>query len=121
MKELIHDLGGRHVMYAILACVTLLIVWTLERRNKSAVSSFSFDDLLTDNGKTSKPAAVMFGAFALSVWLMVFLAVNDKMTEGYFGAFLAAWVAPSVAKIIKGDPAPVSMTSVTTSSTVVEK
>jgi hypothetical protein len=120
VKELVQDLGGRHVMYAILACVTLLIMWTLERRNKNAASTFSFDDLLTDNGKTSKPAAVMFGAFALSVWLMVFLAVNDKMTEGYFGAFLAAWVAPSVAKIIKGDP-PGTVTSVISTSTTVEK
>jgi hypothetical protein len=120
MRDFIHAIGGRHVMYALLASATLLIMLTLERRNRNDASSFSFDDLLTENGKTSKAACVMFGAFALSVWLVIFLAVNDKMTEGYFGAFLAAWVAPTVAKIIKG-PEAVSTSTVTATSTTVEK
>lgn len=107
-------------MYAILACVTLLIMWTLERRNKNAASTFSFDDLLTENGKTSKAACVMFGAFALSTWILVFLTINEKLTEGYFGAYLAAWVGPVVAKIIKGD-SPGTVTSVISTSTTVEK
>jgi len=107
-------------MYAILACVTLLILWTLERRNKSAASAFSFDDLLTENGKTSKAACVMMGAFAFSTWCMVYLVVNDKMTEAYFGLYLGVWATPAVAKIIKGD-GPVSMTSIVSTQTTVEK
>jgi hypothetical protein len=120
MRDLVHDIGGRHVMYAVLLCATLLIMWTLERRNKNAASSFSFDALLTEDGKTSKAACVMFGAFALSTWILVFLTINEKLTEGYFGAYLAAWVGPVVAKIIKG-PDAVSTSTVTATSTTVEK
>jgi uncharacterized membrane protein len=123
MRELIYDLGGRHVMYAILACVVLVILWTLERRSRSNESNFHFDDLLLDeNGKTSKPACVMFGSFVVTTWVIVFLAANEKLTEGYFGAYIAAWVAPVVAVIIKGPP--VQQTSSTTkieTTTKVEK
>lgn len=105
MNEALREIGRDHVMFAILAVTVLLVLWSLERKSKDRHSSFSFDELLTENGKTSKAACVMFGAFAFSIWLMVFLALKDKMTEGYFGAFLAAWVAPAVAKIIKGPEA----------------
>lgn len=97
---------GRHGMIFVLALAVLLIMWALERRNSSTASRISLDDLLVgDDGKMSKPAAVMFGSFALTTWTIVYLTINDKLTEGYFGAYLAAWVAPAVAKIIKGpDP-----------------
>jgi hypothetical protein len=120
MREFIHDIGGRHVMYAVLFCATLVILWTLERRSRSNASAFRFDDLLTEDGKTSKAACVMFGAFALSTWILIFLTINEKITEGYFGAYLAAWVGPAVAKIIKG-PDAVSTSTVTATSTTVEK
>lgn len=120
MNDLIREMGGRHVMYAVLICATLIILWTLTRHSKNSSSTFSFDDLLTENGKTSKAACVMFGAFALTTWCIVFLAVNEKLTEGYFTAYLAAWVAPTVAKILKG-PDTVSTSSVTATTVTVEK
>lgn len=110
-------------MYAILACAVLAILWSLERRSKSSLSKFHFDDLLLDeNGKTSKAAAVMFGSFVVTTWVIVFLAVNEKLTEGYFGAYIAAWVAPVVANIIKGPQVqPSSTTVATVTQTTVEK
>lgn len=112
MNEFVHQIGGRHVMYAILACLTLLIIWTLRRHSAAGWSKLNLEQLLIDDdtGKISKAACVMFGSFALSSWLMVFLAVEGKMTEGYFGAYLTAWVFPVVTKIIKGPAAPPSTT-----------
>lgn len=123
MKEFIRDIGGRHIMFAILACAVLGILWSLERRSRSDKSHFHFDDLLLDdNGKTSKAACVMFGSFVVTTWCIVFLAVNEKLTEGYFGAYLTAWVAPVVANIIKGpQQQPASTTTVTATQTTVEK
>lgn len=106
MNEFVRAVGRDHIMFAILAIAILAIMLSLERKNRSSRSAFSFDDLLTENGKTSKAACVMFGSFAVTTWLLVFLTVNGKITETYFGAYLAAWVAPAVAKIIKGDAAP---------------
>lgn len=124
MLEFLHTLGGRHIMFAILACAVLLILWSLERRSRSNESKFHFDDLLLDeNGRTSKPACVMFGSFVVTTWCIVYLAANDKLTEGYFGAYLTAWVAPVVAVIIKGvqQPVPSTTTVATVTQTTVEK
>lgn len=97
---------GRHGMIVVLALAVLLIMWALERRSRSAKSRIDLDDLLlNEDGKMSKAAAVMFGSFALTTWVIVFLTLNGKLTEGYFAAYITAWVAPVVVKLIK-TPAP---------------
>jgi hypothetical protein len=117
-----HAVGREHIMFAILACAVLAILWSLERKSKDHRSRFSFDELLTEDGKTSKAACLMFGSFAVATWLLVFLTVNGKITEGYFSAYLGFYVAPAVAKIIKGADVTSSATvSTISSSTVVEK
>lgn len=103
MNEIWHGIGHRTGMVAILAIITLIIAWTVERRSRNPVSKISLDDLLLgDDGKISKAACVMFGSFALTTWAIVYLTLSDKLTEGYFGAYIAAWVAPVIAKILKG-------------------
>lgn len=100
MNEFIHALGREHIMFAIFAVGVLAILWSLERKSKSHTSHFNFDDLLTEDGKTSKAACVMFGSFAVTTWVLVYLTINAKLTELIFGAYLTAWVAPVVTKII---------------------
>lgn len=119
MKDFIQAIGREHIMFAILGCAVLAILWSLERKSKDRKSHFSFDDLLTEDGKTSKAACLMFGSFAVATWLLVFLTVNGKITEGYFTAYLGFYVAPAVARILKG-PDATSTTTVTASSTTVE-
>lgn len=114
MLEIWHGIGQRAGMAAILALIVLVILFTLQRRNKSAASRINFDDLLLDDGQMSKQATVMFGAFALTSWVMVYLTLSDKLTEGIFLSYVGGWVAPSVAKIFK----PETDTSVTRTSTV---
>jgi len=98
---------GRHGMILVLAIATLLILLVLHRRSISAKSAISLDDLLLgDDGKVSKAAAVMWGSFALTTWTMVYLTINEKLSEGYFTAYIAAWVAPAVVKLIKGPSPP---------------
>lgn len=106
MNEFVHAFGREHIMFAILGIAFLSIMWSLERKNRDNRSRFSFDELLTEDGKTSKAACVMFGSFAVTTWLLVFLTVNNKITETYFTAYLGFWVAPAVARIIKGPDKP---------------
>lgn len=102
------------IMGLILALIVLALVKSILKRDRSMTSRISLEDLLLgDDGKISKAASVMLGSFACTTWMMVYLAMNDKMTEGYFAAYLAAWVIPTVTKLIKG-PMP-SMTTETTS------
>lgn len=120
MNDLIHEMGREHIMFAILGLAVLIALWTLSRRSKDAKSSFSFDQLLTQNGETSPAACLLFGSFAATTWLLIFLTATGKITEGYFGLYLTAWVSPAVAKIIKGEY-PITKSTMTSTSVTVEK
>jgi hypothetical protein len=90
---------------AVIGLLTLVVIiirvlWT---RDKDEASKVCFDDLLLDpDGRMSKSAIVMFGSFGMTTWLMVFLALSDKMSEGYLTIYGGLWIIPSVTKLIKG-------------------
>ncbi len=111
------------VMALALVLVSLLIWRSLSKRDRSAHSSLNFDDLLLgDDGRMSKGAFVMLGAFATTTWMMIYLTLTEKITEGYYGIYSAAWIAPTVARLIAGPKSEVtSDTSTTTSSSTVVK
>ncbi len=106
---------------AVLLCITILVViWGLLRRSKLIESRLDLDDLLLgDDGKLSKAASVLLGSFCLTSWIMVYLTLTGKMTEGYFTSFAGIWVIPTVTKLIMNRPAPASVTEtvVSTSTT----
>ena len=88
-----------------LIVIAIMIVRTLWHRDKSASSKIDFDDLLLDpNGRMSKSAVVMFGSFGVTTWMMVFLTLEGKMSEGYLTIYGGLWIIPAVTKLIKGVP-----------------
>jgi len=88
-----------------LLVIVIMIVRTLWHRDKDDESRISFDDLLLDpDGRMSKSAVVMFGSFGMTTWLMVFLALSGKMSEGYLTIYGGLWIIPAVTKLIKGVP-----------------
>lgn len=93
------------LMLAALAVLLVVAVISLRRRDRCSSSPLKLEDLLLgDDGRLSKAAAVMMGAFALTSWAIAYLALNDKLTEGYFAAYLGAWVAPTVTALIVRRP-----------------
>lgn len=94
-------------LFAVAALLVLLFVVTrsLILRDRNPRSAINLDDLLIgDDGKPSKAAAVMYTALGVTSWAIVYLTMTGKLTEIMFGAYLTAWVAPTVARIIKGNP-----------------
>lgn len=90
-----------YAMPLLLALAVLAMLFALVRRSRSAHSALNLDDLLLgEDGKLSKAAAVMIGAFAMTTWLMVYLALQGKMTEGYLAIYVGAWIAPTVTRLI---------------------
>ena len=86
-----------------------LIALTLRRSNANAASKFSLDDLLLgDDGKASKAAAWAHGAFFFTTWMMIFLTLREKMSEGYLAIYVAAWITPTVTRLVKNPAAPPS-------------
>lgn len=88
-----------------LAIALLAVVFYLQRAHRSAASQFSIEDLLLgDDGRASKAAFVMFVALAISSWVIILQAMSGTLTDLTFGAYLAAWVAPTVTKMITATP-----------------
>lgn len=89
------------LMAIAFALAILLVTRALIKRDQSDASQLNFDDLLIgEDGKISKAAAVMLGAFSCTTWVIVYLALMGKMDVSYFAAYLAAWVTPTVTKLI---------------------
>lgn len=85
----------------------IFIAWCFNEArhlNKAEDNTFYVIDLLMENGRISKAAVVMMGAFVLTTWMMVTLTLKDKLTEGYLGIYVAAWITPVVVRLITGSP-----------------
>lgn len=109
------------VMIIALSLIIIAIVYALMKRDRSTTSRINLEDLLLgEDSKVSKAAAVMMGSFALTTWLMVYLAFRDKMTEGYLAIYVAAWIAPTVTRLIVNKPAE-TIATVETSTTSVSR
>ena len=91
-------------MVIVLAIAVFLITVAAIRLHQRADNDFNILDLLMENGRVSKAAVVMMGAFSLTSWMMVELTLIGKMAEGYFGLYAAAWIAPVVVKLITQGP-----------------
>jgi hypothetical protein len=92
---------ARFGMPILLAILITAIARLLMHRDMDARSLINLEDLLLgDDGKVSKAAAVMLGSFLLSSWLIIYLALTAKLTEGYFTIYVGAWVIPTVTKLI---------------------
>lgn len=98
--------NGVVIATLIALLIVLLIGRTLSRWNKADEIDFSFLDLITENGRASKGAIVLLGAFVATTFVFVYYALTGRMTEGYFGLYGAMWVTPVVARMITNQPQP---------------
>jgi len=107
---------------AALLIVALAIVWSLYRAHRSAdgaFAQFNLLDLLMDNGRLSRIACAFMATLVVTSWVIVKLTIENKLTEGLFTAYVAAWVAPIVAKLFSPPLQTATATSTTSVSTTV--
>lgn len=96
-----------HEINVMAIILTVFVAWCIveaRRLNKREDNTFEILDLLMENGHISKAAVVMMGSFALTTWMMITLTLKDKLTEGYLGIYVAAWITPVVVRLITGSP-----------------
>ena len=78
--------------------VALSVAWSLYRANRN-IAKFNLLDLIMENERVSKMACIAMGAFIVLSWIMVRLAIDGKMTEGYMGLYGALCFTPICAKL----------------------
>lgn len=94
-------------MQVILAIGALLIVLSFWRAHKSHKIDFDLLDLLKQNGRASKVAVIIMGAFAVSTWTVINREIHGTLTSDFFGLYLTAWVAPLITLIATSNSEPV--------------
>ncbi|MFA7269940.1 MAG: hypothetical protein WC073_11395 [Sterolibacterium sp.] len=102
---------------AVLLLLGLVLAWSFYRAHLDKTSVINLFDLVMDGGRLSKMSCVFMGAFAALTWIMIRLTLDGKMTEGFFTAYGAIWVAPLVAKLFSPAPTPGTTTITDTSKT----
>lgn len=91
----------------VLSLVVIGIGWTLHRRDKDRLSRINLEGFLVDpDGTMNREAAVTFVALLVTSWIVIFQAFKGTLTEGTFGAYCLAWVAPTLARLYRDRPKP---------------
>jgi hypothetical protein len=67
---------------------------------------FDITDMVMEGGHVSKTAVFLVCSFILTSWMMVYLTIDGDMNPGYFSIYIGAWIAPIMAKIVKGPSVP---------------
>jgi hypothetical protein len=98
-------IGGYDVSGLIYAGIILIIAFFLYRAHRDPDNPFDLFDLLKINGRVSKIAVAFLTTLFTSSWYVVHEALEKQLTDTGFAAYLAAWVAPILAAILKGDGA----------------
>lgn len=116
MVDLIDVSPSKQTYMALLLLMCLFaIVRSLMRKSADQDDEFSFVDFIMERDPiTAKRSASVLrgayiGSFVFSIWLMVYLAMADKMTEMYFTIFNGSWVLPLTAYMIWGKKIPLEL------------
>lgn len=109
------------IIDAALAVGLLIICWSFYRAQKDPHFQFDVFDLVMENGRVSKIAVAFMITLAATTWILLRLTVDGKLTEGYFTAYGALWVAPLVAKLFSTPPNTSSITSTSTTTIAEQK
>lgn len=79
----------------LLAGVGLFVLW---RAHYSRSNPIDLAHLIVDrDGHTSLRQAGECVALLVTSWIVLWLAVSDKLTEGIFGVYVVAWVLRTLA------------------------
>lgn len=100
-----------------LLIVAMVIAWSFYRSHRNPSIQFDLFDLLMENGRLSRIACAFMATLIVTSWVIIRLTVEGKLTEGLFTAYVAAWVAPIVAKLFSGPSSTATATSTSTVST----
>lgn len=102
---------------AVLVLLALLLVWSFYRAHKDPTVRLDLFDLVMSDGRLSRLAVAFMVTLCVTSWVIIRLALDGKLTEGYFTGYGLMWVAPIVAKLFSAPPTSGTTTEINTSST----
>src|ERR1035437_11018088 len=111
---------GFHMSDAALGIILLLLLWSFYKAQRDPANNFNLFDLIMENGRVSRIGFAYLVGLLVTSWVLVRMAQNEQRSlDVVFSAYLAAWVAPIVAKLFSPPP-PAGTTTTQTSATVTQ-
>lgn len=99
-------LTRQNVMLVVLGLAALFVVASFWRAHLRSAMDFNALDLVMQDGKASRIGTAFMVVLGVTTWLMIDLQLKGRMTEGYLGIYVGAWVAPLVARVVFGQTTP---------------
>ncbi len=105
---------------AAFAIILLLVVWSFYRAQRDPANNFNLFDLIMENGRVSRIGFAYLVGLLVTSWVLVSSVQSEsREIDVIFSAYLAAWVAPIVAKLFSPPP-PAGTVTTQTSATVTQ-
>lgn len=107
-----HNLILHFVMQNAMGLVLLLVLALLTimgwQAQRDTSNNFNIWDLVMEAGKASRTGVAFMSVLVITSWVVITMALQNRLTETVFGIYCAAWVSPLVAKVIfnKSDMTP---------------
>ena len=91
MMEMLNGFEAAHGMNTaliLLVILALAIVWNFQRDKNNKVD---VKDLICSEGRINEAKFMRFGEFLVSTWGLIYLIVDQRISEWYFAGYMAAW------------------------------
>lgn len=86
-------------LYAVLAFFISLMLYSVWRFQRNPNNQFDILDLLMEDGRVSRTAVAFSVTLVVTSWIVLKLAINGTMTEGYLGIYGGLWVTPILTRM----------------------
>ena len=101
---------------AALGIILLIVLWGFYRAQRDPANSLNIWDLVMENGRMSRIGFAYLVGLLVTSWVLINMAQNEQRSlDVVFSAYLAAWVAPIVAKLFS-PPQATTLTQTSTST-----
>src|ERR1017187_998851 len=108
-----------HIYDAVLGIILMLLLWSFYEAQRDPANKFNLWDLIMENGRVSRIGFAYLVGLLVTSWVLIRMAQNEQRSlDVVFSAYLAAWVAPIVAKLFSPPQATTSTQTSTSTVTV---
>lgn len=104
----------------LLLAFLLVLIWSFYKAQRDPTNVINVFDLVMDKGRINRISVAFMATLCVTSWVIIRLALDGKLTEGFFVGYGAMWVAPLVAKLfaVPQTPGTTETSTVDTSKTV---
>lgn len=104
IHTILNEIDIISLVFIVVLIYMALVLRRWQRDKSGDHRDFDLADTIMENGRVSKDAMFKWGAFIATTFVMLHQEYKNVVTDWYVMAYLAAWTAMGIARIVKGTP-----------------